>query len=92
MGAWKVASVGVTTPSAKNGRDGSHVAGSQGAQSVRSPSSLAVVMARFPEAEKRLLIEIICRKCYARNAPSATWCRRCGSKELRLKAKEARKE
>jgi len=49
-------------------------------------------MARFPEAEKRLLIKKICMKCYVRNAPRATRCRKCGSKELRLKAKEARKE
>ena len=49
-------------------------------------------MARFPEAEKRLLIKMICMNCYARNAPRATRCRKCGSKELRPKAKEARKE
>src|SRR3970040_2009920 len=49
-------------------------------------------MARFPEAEKRLLIKMICMKCYARNAIRATRCRKCGSKELRPKAKEARKE
>ena len=49
-------------------------------------------MARFPEAEKRLLIKQICMKCYARNAPRATRFRKCKSKELRPKAKEARKE
>ena len=49
-------------------------------------------MARFPEAEKRLLIKMICMKCYARNAMRATRCRKCGSKDLRPKAKEARKE
>ena len=49
-------------------------------------------MARFPEAEKRLLIKQICMKCYARNAIRATRCRKCGSRELRPKAKEARKE
>ncbi|TLZ50637.1 MAG: 50S ribosomal protein L40e [Methanobacteriota archaeon] len=49
-------------------------------------------MARFPEAEKRLLLKMICMKCYARNAQRATRCRKCGSKELRPKAKEARKE
>jgi len=49
-------------------------------------------MARFPEAEKRLLLKMICMKCYARNAPRATRCRKCRSKELRPKAKEARKE
>ncbi len=49
-------------------------------------------MARFPEAEKRLLHKRICMKCNARNAPRATRCRKCGSHELRSKAKEARKE
>jgi len=49
-------------------------------------------MARFPEAERRLLHKKICMQCYARNAPRATRCRKCGSSELRLKAKEARKE
>lgn len=49
-------------------------------------------MARFPEAEHRRLHKMICMKCYARNAMRATRCRRCGSKELRPKAKEARKE
>src|SRR3970040_1844359 len=49
-------------------------------------------MARFPEAERRLLIKMICMNCYARNAPRATRCRKCRSKELRPKAKEARKE
>jgi len=52
----------------------------------------ALPMARFPEAEKRLLHKMICMKCYARNAMRATRCRRCGSNELRPKAKEARKE
>ena len=36
--------------------------------------------------------ETICMNCYARNAPRATRCRKCHSKELRPKAKEARKE
>src|SRR5437899_809579 len=49
-------------------------------------------MARFPEAEKRLLLKMICMNCYARNAPRATRCRKCHSTELRPKAKEARKE
>jgi large subunit ribosomal protein L40e len=53
---------------------------------------LVAAMARFPEAEKRLLIKQICMKCYVRNAPRATRCRKCGSKDLRPKAKEARKE
>jgi len=49
-------------------------------------------MARFPEAEHRRLHKMICMQCYARNAMRATRCRKCGSKELRPKAKEARKE
>lgn len=49
-------------------------------------------MARFPEAERRKLHKMICMQCYARNAPRATRCRKCGSTELRPKAKEARKE
>ncbi|HYT00324.1 MAG: 50S ribosomal protein L40e [Methanobacteriota archaeon] len=49
-------------------------------------------MARFPEAERRRLHKMICMQCYARNAMRATRCRKCGSTELRPKAKEARKE
>ncbi len=49
-------------------------------------------MARFPEAEARLLVKKICMDCYARNSIRATQCRKCGSKELRLKAKEPRRE
>jgi len=49
-------------------------------------------MARFPEAERRRLHKMICMQCYARNAMRATRCRKCGSRELRPKAKEARKE
>jgi len=47
-------------------------------------------MARFPEAEARLLIKIVCMKCGALNAPKAERCRRCRSRELRFKAKEGR--
>jgi large subunit ribosomal protein L40e len=47
-------------------------------------------MARFPEAEKRLLNKKVCMKCGALNAPKALRCRRCKSKELRMKAKEGR--
>ena len=47
-------------------------------------------MARFPEAEGRLLNKKICMKCGASNAPRARRCRRCRSKELRVKAKEGR--
>ncbi len=53
---------------------------------------LALHMARFPEAERRRLHKMICMQCYARNAMRATRCRKCGSRELRPKAKEARKE
>jgi len=47
-------------------------------------------MARFLEAEQRLLNKKICMKCGASNAPKAIRCRRCRSKELRVKAKEGR--
>jgi large subunit ribosomal protein L40e len=47
-------------------------------------------MARFPEAENRLLNKQICMKCGASNAPRAVRCRRCRSKELRVKARESR--
>ncbi|MBC7085497.1 MAG: 50S ribosomal protein L40e [Methanomethylovorans sp.] len=47
-------------------------------------------MARFPEAENRILNKKICMKCNARNAPRADRCRKCGSKELRPKSKEVR--
>jgi large subunit ribosomal protein L40e len=47
-------------------------------------------MARFKEAESRLLIKKICMKCYARNAIRATRCRKCGYKHLRVKARESR--
>src|SRR5437870_13109774 len=49
---------------------------------------LALHMARFPEAERRRLHKMICMQCYARNAMRATRCRKCGSRELRPKAKE----
>ncbi|MBT8508837.1 50S ribosomal protein L40 [Methanomicrobiaceae archaeon CYW5] len=45
-------------------------------------------MARFPEAESRLLNVKICMRCNARNAPRATTCRKCGYKALRPKSKE----
>ena len=57
-----------------------------------SHTCLALHMARFPEAERRRLHKMICMQCYARNAMRATRCRKCGSRELRPKAKEARKE
>ena len=45
-------------------------------------------MARFPEAEARLLNVKVCMKCNARNPVRATSCRKCGYKNLRLKNKE----
>jgi large subunit ribosomal protein L40e len=47
-------------------------------------------MARFEEAEKRNLDKRICMKCNARNPKRATRCRKCGSKDLRTKNKEAK--
>lgn len=48
-------------------------------------------MARFKEAEERLLNKSVCMSCYATNAPKATNCRKCGHSKLRAKAKESRK-
>jgi large subunit ribosomal protein L40e len=48
-------------------------------------------MARFKEADERLLNKMICMNCYARNAKKATRCRKCGYDNLRPKAKESRK-
>ncbi len=47
-------------------------------------------MARFPEAEARLLDVRVCMKCNARNALRATRCRKCNYKGLRLKNKETK--
>ncbi|MCR3884494.1 50S ribosomal protein L40e [Methanotrichaceae archaeon M04Ac] len=47
-------------------------------------------MARFPEAENRLLNMKICMRCNARNAVRSTRCRKCGYKGLRVKSKESR--
>ena len=44
----------------------------------------------FPEAVERRLNKKICMKCNARNAPTAKRCRKCGSPDLRMKAKERR--
>lgn len=49
-------------------------------------------MARFIEAERRLLDKSVCMKCSATNPPKATKCRKCGSGSLRPKAKESRKQ
>ena len=45
-------------------------------------------MARFPEAESRLLNVKICMRCNARNAIRATSCRKCAYKNLRPKNRE----
>ena len=39
-------------------------------------------------AQKRKLYRKICRECGARNAPTATKCRKCRSKNLRWKKRE----
>ncbi|MFP3871493.1 MAG: 50S ribosomal protein L40e [Candidatus Natronoplasma sp.] len=48
-------------------------------------------MARFPEAEKRLLDKKICMNCHASNPVRAKKCRKCGESQLRMKAKESRR-
>ncbi|HUS56624.1 MAG TPA: 50S ribosomal protein L40e [Thermoplasmata archaeon] len=48
-------------------------------------------MARFPEAEARILAKKICMNCNARNAIRAKRCRKCGYPGLRLKSREAKK-
>jgi len=56
-----------------------------------SSSNCGVRMARFPEAEKRLLDKKICMNCYASNPERAKKCRKCGEDNLRMKAKESRR-
>ena len=48
-------------------------------------------MARFPEAEARTLDKKVCMNCDATNPKKATRCRKCKSKQMRMKAKESRK-
>ncbi|MCL2890638.1 MAG: 50S ribosomal protein L40e [Methanomassiliicoccaceae archaeon] len=48
-------------------------------------------MARFKEAESRLLDKSVCMSCSVTNPPKATKCRKCGYTKLRPKAKESRK-
>ena len=48
-------------------------------------------MARFKEADARLLNKKICMNCCARNAMRAERCRKCGYSNLRQKSKESRK-
>ena len=40
-------------------------------------------MARFKEAEHRLLDKTVCMNCYATNSKKAARCRKCGSADLR---------
>ncbi len=47
-------------------------------------------MASFDAAENRNLEKMICMRCNARNSKDANRCRKCGYKNLRPKAKEAR--
>ncbi|MCS3923145.1 50S ribosomal protein L40e [Methanosalsum natronophilum] len=47
-------------------------------------------MARFPEAENRILNKKICMRCNARNGSRASRCRKCGYKQLRPKSKDVR--
>ena len=47
-------------------------------------------MARFEQAEARILAKQICMRCNARNSPRANTCRKCGYKNLRRKARERR--
>ena len=47
-------------------------------------------MARFEGAEKRILEKMICMRCNARNPQRADRCRKCGYKNLRVKARETR--
>jgi large subunit ribosomal protein L40e len=49
-------------------------------------------MARFKEAEGRLLDKSVCMHCYATNPKNASRCRKCGYSNLRPKAKESRKQ
>ncbi len=47
-------------------------------------------MARFEQAEARILDKMICMRCNARNPTRADSCRKCGYKNLRRKARERR--
>ena len=47
-------------------------------------------MGKFPEADARLLNKKVCMHCNATNPPRAKRCRKCGSTELRVKAREPR--
>ncbi len=47
-------------------------------------------MGKFPEADARLLNKKVCMHCNATNPIKAKKCRKCGSTDLRMKAKEHR--
>ncbi len=47
-------------------------------------------MAKFEEAEDRILNKMICMRCNARNPKNADNCRKCGYGNLRPKSKEPR--
>jgi len=47
-----------------------------------------MIQMTFAEAVNRKLNKKICMKCYAKNPPNATRCRRCGYTGLRPKRKE----
>lgn len=55
---------------------------------VKSCPCLSSCMARFPEAEERLLDKMVCMRCDARNPSDAKSCRKCGYKKLRPKNRE----
>jgi large subunit ribosomal protein L40e len=48
-------------------------------------------MAKFKEAEMRLLYKMVCMNCSATNSIRAKRCRKCGYTHLRPKAREIRK-
>ena len=60
---------------------GARALGEAVAMPLRDPVKMAIAQAR------RLRVKI-CRECGARNAPTATKCRRCRSKNLRWKRVE----
>tara|TARA_B100000700_G_scaffold169482_1_gene187161 strand:+ start:8222 stop:8380 length:159 start_codon:yes stop_codon:yes gene_type:complete len=47
-----------------------------------------VAMARFEQAEKRMLQKKICMRCNARNPQKAKACRKCGYTGLRVRRRE----
>lgn len=54
-------------------------------------SEVANQMAKFKEAEIRILTKTVCMNCSATNSIKAKRCRKCGYTHLRVKAKEIRK-